>query len=272
VNLATDQPDSFFVATSIRTGEMSMHDIGDLASGVTAALHIKNFLSPAVCQATLARIDDGDLFVEEYDRDRVDPPIARFGPVINDFKAGHDIDESYWRAALDARDAWRVAIAEETDPMRVTLDRLRTVWPGAVRLATVGGRPLFAGSIREINHGALIHFDDVRREYGPKLIDGGPPVVQVAFNAWLSVPERGGETTIWRRRWRPGDEGRRQGYGVAAEAVEGSPYLRVAAEAGDALLFDPRNYHAVAPAVGGRRVALAFFMVLTARGDLLLWS
>jgi hypothetical protein len=41
---------------------------------------------------------------------------------------------------------------------------------------------------------------------------------------------------------------------------------------GDALIFDPRNYHAVEPGNGARRIAVAFFLTLGAQGELLIWS
>jgi hypothetical protein len=218
------------------------------------------------------RIDASEIAMDEYDRCRVHPPIARFGPVINEYRAGAAIAPAYWEAAAAARRSWSAATSSRTDPMQAVLVALRCAWPGRVRPATIGGREMFAGALREINDGTLVHFDDVSREFGPDFFDDGPPIVQLAFNAWLTAPPEGGETVIWRRRWRPGDEMWRKRYGFVASVVEGCPVLRIPVEAGDALIFDPRNLHAVAPAVGGRRVALTFFLALTGRGDLLIWS
>ncbi|MEU5878590.1 proline hydroxylase [Spirillospora sp. NPDC047279] len=272
MTVITDLDDMFFTAISSRADDLSRADIDLLAAGAVTAVHARDFLDAGIRRALMARIDAGELAMENYDDRRVHPPIARFGPVVNDYRAAGGIAPAYWDAAADARRGWAAATTAGTDPMRAAVARLRLAWPGVVRPATVGGRTLFAGAVREINDGALVHFDDVSRELGPDFFDDGPPIVQLAFNAWFEAPPEGGETTIWRRRWRPGDDAWRQRYGYAPALVEGCPALRIEIEAGDALIFDPRNLHAVAPAVGGRRVAIAFFMALTGRGELLLWS
>ncbi|GAA2485982.1 hypothetical protein [Streptomyces gobitricini] len=41
---------------------------------------------------------------------------------------------------------------------------------------------------------------------------------------------------------------------------------------GDGLLFNPANFHAVEPNPAGRRIAFAFFLVLTTTGQLISWS
>ncbi|HET8680545.1 MAG TPA: hypothetical protein VFM54_01530 [Micromonosporaceae bacterium] len=50
------------------------------------------------------------------------------------------------------------------------------------------------------------------------------------------------------------------------------PGVHVAPQVGDGLVFDPRQYHSVDPATGGRRVAVAFFLALTSAGHLAVWS
>ncbi|MGW2249867.1 hypothetical protein ACWCXH_06660 [Kitasatospora sp. NPDC001660] len=92
-----------------------------------------------------------------------------------------------------------------------------------------------------------------------------------AFNTWFIAPEAGGETRLWRRRWQPEDEQHRISYGYRPPVTEGAQLLELAPATGDGLLFAPANYHAVAPSAG-RRVALAFFLGLTTRGNLIAWS
>jgi hypothetical protein len=126
--------------------------------------------------------------------------------------------------------------------------------------------------IREANRGVPPHWDDVVREYPEDFLESRP-VAQLAFNVYLSMPEQGGETLVWRRRWCPADEEHRVGFAYGPGiALEDEP-LVLRSEIGDALLFDPRNYHAVRPAIGeGRRMALAFFLGLGADGGLTAWS
>jgi hypothetical protein len=130
---------------------------------------------------------------------------------------------------------------------------------------------MFAGMVREINHGARMHFDEVVREFEGVMDE--LPISQLAFNCYLAMPEEGGESVVFRRRWQPGDEAHRDLYGYQQYLAAGEPACEVRAEVGDGVLFDPRNYHIVRPNVGqGRRVTLSFFVGISAQGALHIWS
>ena len=130
---------------------------------------------------------------------------------------------------------------------------------------------MFGGIIREINAGARMHFDEIVREM-PGTLDE-LPIAQLAFNCHLSEPGRGGESVVFRRRWQPSDEEHRDGYGYDPALAAGRPRVEVRAGLGDAVFFDPRNYHLVRPLEGpGRRTTLSFFIGLTGRGSCIIWS
>jgi hypothetical protein len=262
--------DDLFVPRITDLARFSRTDILDLLSGTVAAIGIRRFLPAQLCATAMARLDGGCV-LDAYDRRRVDPPIARFGPVINDYKDDRRLRQDYWPRAGRDRAAWRAAMGPD-DPLRTVIAGLAGAWGRPIRPARSDGRPLFAGAVREINDGALIHDDDVRREFRPGLFDEGTPIVQLAFNTWISVPERGGTTRIWRRRWHPADHRLRRGYGYDERAVAGEQVIEVSMGLGDALLFAPGNFHSVDPSAGGRRVAVAFFLGLVGRGELVSWS
>lgn len=198
-------------------------------------------------------------------------PLPRFGPALNDYRrpAGGLNASAYWRAAEAARLTWTEA-GLRPDPITIALARLGTAWGTAIAPATIGGRPVFGGTLREINDGALIHFDEVVREFPDGIFDQ-QVIAQLAFNLWVAGPSTGGETTIWRRRWQPADDAYRDAYGYAPAVVERCQHITVLPQAGDALLFNPANLHAVAPN-RGRRIAFAFFLGLTTTGNLIAWS
>jgi hypothetical protein len=89
---------------------------------------------------------------------------------------------------------------------------------------------------------------------------------------FVSVPEYGGETYVWRHRWQPEDERHRLRFGYKNAAVASRSRIAVTPQLGDAVFFDSRNYHQVRPSTGGRRVSLSFFLGMTTRGHLLIWS
>ncbi|WP_367140717.1 MULTISPECIES: 2OG-Fe(II)-dependent halogenase WelO5 family protein [Streptomyces] len=244
--------------------------LANLAAGTVAAVRVGGFLDLSSCEAAFAALDR--LPTADYDPERVPTPIVRFGPALNDFRTarGHLDERQYWAAAEDARVAWQRA-GMRPDPIAVSLAQLGTAWGSAVVPATIGGRAVFGGTLREINDGALIHYDDVGREYPAGLFDQ-EIVAQLAFNVWVRVPDEGGATTVWRHRWEPADEAHRRAYGHGEECVKGAQRVTVTPMLGDALLFNPANFHAVEPNPGGRRIAFAFFLALTTTGQLITWS
>jgi hypothetical protein len=244
--------------------------IANLAAGTRAVVRVPGFLDSATCTAALhaaGRLPTGD-----YDPSRVPTPIVRFGPALNDYRLpGGTLDAArYWVAAEAARVAWSRA-GMRPDPIAVSLARLGTAWGAAVSPATIDGRPAFGGTLREINAGALVHFDDINREYSGGVFDQDV-VAQLAFNAWVSVPGGGGETTVWRHRWEPADEEFRDAYGYLPRTVEEHQRVTLRPELGDGLLFNPANFHAVRPNPGQRRIAFAYFLGLTTTGQLIAWS
>ncbi|MDB1089558.1 phytanoyl-CoA dioxygenase family protein [Streptomyces sp. ACA25] len=249
---------------AVETSEPTRAQLTGLAAGTTGALHIRGFFSPAECDSVVRGIEEHPM--GSY---RFTPPMAKLGPAAYDYyKTGALGSEYFEQAEHDAR--VRSTLLAGSDPLTVALDRLSRAWGSPVEPARAQGRPLFAGLIREINNGARTHFDEISREC-PTALDE-TPVAQLAFNCHLTVPEGGGEAVISRRRWKPSDEAHREGYGYSSRLVEDEPTVTLTPRLGDAVLFDPRNFHSVGRLTGGRRVTLSFFLGLRADGVLTVWS
>ncbi|WP_369394724.1 proline hydroxylase [Streptomyces sp. CG1] len=255
--------------TALDTAAFTDRHLANLAAGTRAAVRAPDFLDQPTCRAAMAALDR--LPRADYDLSRVPTPIIRFGPALNDYRGqdGQLDAEPYWHDAEAARAAWHRA-GIRPDPIAVSLAHLAGAWGAAVAPATIGGRAVFGGTLREINAGALVHYDDINREF-PGLFDQ-EIVAQLAFNVWVSVPAAGGATTLWRHRWDPADELHRQAYGYRPQTVTGHQQVSLTPGPGDALLFNPANFHAVEPCPHGRRIAFAFFLGLTTTGQLITWS
>lgn len=242
-------------------------DIAAVAAGKLGALVMRNFFSVSECEAILHKLAEVEL--GSYDERIVTPRIAKLGPAAYDFYESGELSRRYWECATQSADS-RATLLNGQDPLTVAVYRLWRIWNGPVHAATTGGRQLFAGMIREINNGARMHADEVVREFPGTLDD--EPIVQLAFNCHLAMPPEGGEVFVYGRRWQPQDEYYRDGYGYNVDLVKGCPQTSVRPSVGDAVVFDPRNYHLVRPGRGGRRITLSFFAGISARGELLLWS
>ncbi|MEV4427181.1 proline hydroxylase [Streptomyces sp. R-07] len=258
----------FDVETVETADKLTRDHLVRLAAGTLGAVHIKNFGSPEECAGVLAGLDTCPM--GSYDEEIVVPRIPKLGPAAYDHYDVHGLGDAYWKDAEESA-RHRSTLLDGRDPLDVAVGRIRGAWGGETRTATAAGRAMYAGMIRETTGGMKMHWDEIAREL-PGALDE-PVIAQLGFNWYLSMPEGGGATRIYRRRWLPGDEQVRDGYGYAEELAEREPSVLVRPGAGDAVLFDPRNYHAVHGNEGpGRRVALSFFLGVTAGGTLQYWS
>ncbi|WP_405593780.1 proline hydroxylase [Streptomyces sp. NBC_01410] len=233
-------------------------------------MRVPEFVPKAVCEEILHALENAPF--DSYGRQRVQPPVMRFGVGVSDHRAEGGVAEGYWSAVEAARRAWQ-RLGLPYDPFEECREALSADWPGAVAVGRRGGREMAPGVAREPNYGFRVHFDDALREFEGDLLDA-TLVAQFAFNLYLSVPETGGETVIWRHRWHPRDETFRlpQSYGYAEGAVGDAESVEIKPRVAEALLLDPRNFHAVRAGRGARRIALGFSMGLTATGELLTWG
>lgn len=264
----TTSHDPFFRAA---TAPAFTHDLlAGLAAGRYAAVRVPGFLPRERCDEVLAALEARAF--DSYGKARVQPPVMRFGVGISDHMADGGVSESYWRALEGHHEVWQ-GLGLSFDPFRVCREGLGAHWPGGVAVGRRGGRQLGDGVAREPNQGFQVHFDDALREYAGDLLDE-PLVGQFAFNLYLSVPPSGGETVLWRHRWQPEDEAYRlpASYGYDEAVVRGAEFLEITPQVGEALLIDPRYFHAVRPSRGARRIALGFAVGLAASGQLLTWA
>lgn len=239
-----------------------------VAAGVLGAVVVHGFFDQQECRATVEALRDENM--GQYDEEVVGRRIRKLGPAVFDYYNDGAVTAEYWEHAEQAR-VVRSELLAGQDPLTLATARLEAAWPGRVCSATSTGSPLYAGMVREMVEGAGIHFDDVGREF-PEGLDE-TPLSQLAFNCYLETPAGGGEVTVYRRRWRPADERRRDGYWYEPAIVEGEPQVTLRPRRGDAIVFDSRNFHMVeANYGGGRRVTLSFFIGPSCYGDLLIWS
>jgi hypothetical protein len=255
----------FFQAATAKG--LSRGNIESVAAGTVGALRLPNFLSAAECAVHTAALQPARL--TPYNPTRYDP-VTRLGPAINEYNTDGLLPEAYWSQAESATRYWQ---RNRREDLRANcLARFRDAWGGHAGPARTSGRELFWGMVREVNSGMRPHWDEVVREFPHDFMDARP-VVQMAFNVYLSMPDTGGETLIWPRRWQPADEDHRKGFAYGSAMVFNEDPLVVGSRTGDALLFDPRNYHAVNEGdESGRRISLAFFVGLTSWGGLIVWS
>ncbi|MCT9093208.1 2OG-Fe(II) oxygenase [Streptomyces sp. ASQP_92] len=242
-------------------------DLVRLAAGTLAAVRIPSHLPADRCAELVRALDDCEF--DTYDERRIFPPVTKLGPAVFDYYLDDTIRAEYWEHAEQSRRTWK-RIVGDNDPLDMLISELRLIWQGPVEPATVGGRELFVGMVRELTGGARMHFDELMREF-PGVVDQ-ELVAQFGFNCYISVPEDGGDLVVYRRRWKPSDERERIGYGWSERVAADEPRVMVKPEVGDSVWFDSRNFHAITPNTAGRRLSISFFCGVTPENKLVLWS
>ncbi|MGH8951607.1 MAG: hypothetical protein ACRDX9_09290 [Acidimicrobiia bacterium] len=104
-NTATGVVDPLFRAIDAQV--LTDAHLTALACGTLAVIRIPAFVASADCQRTIARLNHVPL--DSYDIERVNPPIVKFGPVLNDYRADGGLAGDYWVHANQARVAWQRA-------------------------------------------------------------------------------------------------------------------------------------------------------------------
>ncbi|ADD41362.1 2OG-Fe(II) oxygenase [Stackebrandtia nassauensis] len=260
--------DPFF--TPVTAEAFRREDIAALAAGRHAAIRVPEFLSQSTCDEILQALLAVEF--ESYGSARVYPQVMRFGVGVSDHRLDGGVDDSYWDAIETDRKNW-LDLGLNFDPFHLCRANLGTDWPKAVRVGTRDGKPMGPGVAREPNQGFQVHFDDSRREYSDGLLDANL-IAQFAFNLYLTMPEEGGETVMWRHRWQPQDENYRlpDSYGYHESVVGDVESFEIKPRAAEAILLDPGYFHAVRPSRSARRIALGFAVGLTDTGELLTWG
>jgi hypothetical protein len=244
--------------------------IADLAAGKLAALRVPNAVSEEACENIVRNLRKIDL--DTYDTRRVHPTVFKFGASLNDFRHSENVAGEYWAAVQGFAIKWK-SLDIKPNPFEACRALLAYDWPGNVTVGRRNGKPMSPGIVREINFGLQVHFDDMTREYQGRLLDANL-TAQFAFNLYLIVPSNGGELVLWRHHWQPSDEELRiqDGYGYQRDVVKYDQSLTLKPHVGEAILFNPRNYHTVLPCHDGRRLSLGFFVGLSDEGGLQVWS
>ncbi|WP_305787943.1 2OG-Fe(II) oxygenase [Symbioplanes lichenis] len=253
----------------VTAAEGTADDIARVVDGSLGALRLTDFLSAEDCRSVVAALNPA--MFDQYDPEYYRTEAFRIGPSLNEHRFGSPGPDDY---AAAAEKAWRWW-GDGTVPIdlhAVFRAKLEHVWGGRSHAATFRGRPAYWGMIRRMAAGTLVHWDDVREEFGGPVL-GEDLSRQLSVNVFLEGPGEGGELLVWSRRREPDHEAARISYGYDRDrVVPGDPDVILRPRTGDAVIFSPVNYHLVEPVAVGDRLVFSLFMAVAGDGDLVLWS
>ncbi len=229
-------------------------------------IRIKDFAPADACE-NLVRLAAAEGFGAYRD---VEPQINRIGNTV--FEYNHISKAEYFRKNVEKRAAQLRIFSGSFDPVMQFLNLLRESTQYSTHIAwNDEGEPYYAGLVRRIENGTLIHVD-----FSPAEQPGwevGRVRYQLAWNLYLRTkPGDGGKTHVFNRQWVPPDDQHREGsYGYNPCVVQGAEEAVFEPELGEVVVFNTRNFHYVEQ-TRGERVTVTSAVGLLPNDELILWS
>lgn len=229
-------------------------------------IRLSNFATPEECEQLVAgAVDEG---FGPYRG--VEPVINRIGNTVFEYNSISKADYFAKNGELTAQQN-RIFHAS-FNPLERFMNLLRKRTTKNVGIPTDdAGNPYYAGLIRRIENGTLLHVD-----YAP----GEQPDWEVAnikeqlvWNLYLRVSDKdSGKTHIYDRHWNQSDNINKEGvYGYNRRVVDGAQEAVFSPNVGEVVIFNTRNFHFVEP-TDGERVAFTSAIGRTPNDELVLWS
>jgi hypothetical protein len=256
---------------TVETRQLTRDLLIGLFRNEIGAIRIPNFLSDATCSAAVGGVYRRGL---DYYKD-VYPRIGRIGITQFEHRGDAARKAEYFEKVPKAHAVRQEVFKESGDLPYLVIQALRDAWGDNVDMATEDGpeQRYFAGLIRVINK-ALLHLDWAQLDAPDWSI--GKISAQLAWNVYLQMGARGGETVVYRRPWQWEDEDHQvpNSYGYDPILVEGCEKATILPARGDLVLFNSRNFHEVEATEGEieRVTNSSFIGWLEAENRLVLWS
>ncbi len=233
-----------------------------------AGLLLPSFLTDKLCDQLR---DHLQALVEEHYAN-VYPPIARAGVTV--FEYDEIGKATYFSHARREERRIREALKEMQYPLQMVLGWINSsIQSARVDVAEEDGfGPYFAGLIRRIESGTLIHVDYAPHEHPSWSVASVER--QLAFNLYLDIPQgEPGLVTVWEKPWQREDTRFKQkdSYGYSPEVVNGVPCAVMRPQKGAVMLINTQLFHQVAPS-SGTRLAVSGAIGRKRDGSLIAWS
>ena len=170
---------------------LSASTLQELIESRLAAVHIRQFATPAECQRLCQALRHAAI----DRRAATTSPMTLIGSNFSNCR-GPSKDDYFATVEPAYRDLQMLTEAAGFDPLQRLLARLSAVWPAAVGVATEPGYGrYFAGGIKTRVQGSPLHFDYVPRFTTAYRI--GQINAQLSWNLYLEMPQNTGSTTIY---------------------------------------------------------------------------
>jgi 2OG-Fe(II) oxygenase superfamily len=247
-------------ATAFRSeSELGLETFQALVNHEIDAIRVPGFYPQDLCAGLSKKM----LASDHYGRYVNAPLIGRIGQAYFESQASPEAASNYWRNAP----RWIGEMRSACHPYLTPIDKLRLVldelWPTGTTVASLKGKRMFVGLGRVFEAGGHAEpHQDVLAWDAPDAPEAHALTSQVAANTYLSLPDSGGELTLWRHELTQEEYNRLKSpssYGIEPTKLP-TPIVALKPEIGDLILFNSRQLHAVEKSFGRQRVTWSNFI------------
>ncbi len=246
--------------------ELTAESLAKLFANEIPYIRIPNFATPEECERLVEEASKRGFSAYR----NVEPQINKLGITVFEYNA---ISKArYFEEARAAQDVLGDIFQHSFDPIGRLMSLIEARTAYAARIARAeNGDDYFAGLVRRIENGTLIHVD-----FAPAEQEGwcvGKVTHQLAWNLYLRTSEKGGgKTHVYQRQWNPEHERYKDGsYGYDPVVVHGSEKATFEPRPGEVVLFNTRNFHYVDP-TSEERVTVTSALGRMSERELVFWS
>lgn len=239
--------------------ELTQDHITGLIDRSITAVRIPKWYNETLCNTIADRLTNNSLYGNYINA----PKIARVGQAFFESQASAESQQRYNESSVK----WVKQMRHATAPYLSPIDKLRVevdeVWNAGSHLYSFAGTKMFAGLGRHFTEGSEADpHTDVFAWDTPDDSEICEITDQLAWNVYLSMPEEGGQLTLW-DEWPDKAEYEQKrilgSYGLQRNMLK-DPVASITPDLGEAIFFNPRRVHAVERVTAGSRVTWSCFV------------
>ncbi|POZ62081.1 hypothetical protein C2I19_10365 [Chromobacterium alticapitis] len=220
--------------------ELTRASLHQLFTNQIPFIRLRNFASVAECEQLVKQA--GRYGFSPYRG--VEPQINKIGITV--FEYNRLSQERYFSDAAAATTQLQDIFDNSFDPIERLMGQIQHAGMHAIVARRGNGQPYYAGLVRRIENGTLLHIDFAPAEQQEWEVAG--ITHQLAWNLYLRTSEDQGKTHIYNRQWTPQDDVFRDGtYGYDPQVAAGCQQISFQPRPGELVIFNTRNFHYVDP-------------------------
>lgn len=251
-----------------------------LESDSPVMLHFPKMLNDSYCDAVASQFSALTLTPYEATMGSTEfAPIPKIGPALFEYHDEMVADPAaglmryFDQADLDMALLRGLFMHSDVpDPLDVLHNIAGILLGQAVDVACEGRRAYFSGVVRNIDGGALPHYDDASVDTPALTV--GKTDRQLSLLMYLTSFSGGGLTSYGKKPTQIDNSRHQFAYGYKWDAVNGIVSQTMTPNKGSVIIFNPRFLHSVGPISGTQRrlTVSAFIGRSTESGQLISWS